>query len=118
MKKLLLIFSIFGALVSSAIAQQSPDNVPIQPQDRNLKILYKPRPGWPDTSGCFQGTVILRIQFLANGKLGTIQVVKGLPLGASKKAVEAAERIQFLPAIKNGSPVTVYKQVEFSFSIY
>ncbi len=118
MKTFLLLFSIFTASVSTAAAQQSSDSVPIESQDRNLKILYKPKPGWPDTAACFQGTVILRIQFLAIGKLGTIQVVKGMPFGASKKAIEAAERIRFLPAIKDGNAITVYKQVEFSFSIY
>lgn len=118
MKTFLILFSIFTALVSTAVAQQSSDSVPIESQDRNLKILYKPRPAWPNRAACLQGIVILRIQFLDSGKLGNIRVIKGLTVEASKKAIEAAERIRFLPAIKDGNAITVYKQVEFSFSIY
>lgn len=89
--------------------------------DRPLRIVAKPRAGYPDQSHgsiCIQGTVILRITFLSTGEIGNIAIIKGLPLGLVDKAIEAAKRIQFQPAIKDGRFVSVTKQIEYSFSIY
>ena len=65
-----------------------------------------------------QGTVILRVTFLANGSIGGISAVKGLPNGLTEQAIAAARRISFEPAKINGSPQSVTKQIEYSFSIY
>ena len=87
---------------------------------QGLKILSKPRPGYTDaarTAG-IQGTVILRVTFNANGSIGTISPVKGLPSGLTEKAIAAARGISFEPAKRDGVGQTVTKQIEYSFSIY
>lgn len=90
--------------------------------DKPLRILKKPRPAYPvyESGGtiCVQGTVTLRVQFLASGKIGKISPISELPYGLTEKAIEAAEKIKFEPAIKNGKPITVTKSVQFSFTIY
>lgn len=85
-----------------------------------IKILSKPRPGYTDSArqANIQGTVILRVTFLANGSIGGISAVKGLPNGLTEQAIAAARRISFEPAKINGSPQSVTKQIEYSFSIY
>lgn len=85
-----------------------------------IKILSKPRPGYTDAArqNNIQGTVILRVTFLASGQVGSISPVKGLPNGLTEQAIAAARRINFEPAMRNGSPQTVTKQIEYSFSIY
>lgn len=86
-----------------------------------LVILEKPRAAYPDQSSgsvCVQGAVILRIQFLDTGEIGTISAVKRLPYGLTENAVEAAKKIKFEPAKKGGKAITVTRQVEYSFSIY
>jgi TonB family protein len=65
-----------------------------------------------------QGTVILRVTFLASGQVGSISPVKGLPNGLTEQAIAAARSIRFEPAKNNGVAQTVTKQVEYTFSIY
>ncbi len=86
----------------------------------SLKILSKPRPGYTDAARIsgVQGEVILRVTFLPNGKVGSISVVKGLSDGLTEQAVQAARRITFEPAMVNGRPQAVTKQVDYSFYIY
>lgn len=85
-----------------------------------IKILSKPRPGYTDAARTanIQGTVILRVTFMANGSIGSISPVKGLPNGLTEQAIAAARRISFEPAKVNGMGQTVTKQIEYSFSIY
>lgn len=87
---------------------------------QGLKIISKPRPGYTDSARTanIQGTVILRVTFLASGAIGSVSVVKGLPNGLSEQAIAAAKRINFEPAKVNGAGQTVTKQIEYSFSIY
>lgn len=85
-----------------------------------IKIISKPRPGYTDAArqNNIQGTVVLRVTFLASGQIGSVSVVKGLPNGLSEQAIAAAKRIAFEPAKVNGAAVPVTKQIEYSFSIY
>ncbi|MFN0280047.1 MAG: TonB family protein [Pyrinomonadaceae bacterium] len=85
-----------------------------------LKILSKPRPLYTDAArqANVQGTVILRVTFLASGQIGRIMAVKGLPNGLTEQAVAAARRITFEPAKRDGVPQTVTRQLEFPFTIY
>lgn len=85
-----------------------------------LKILAKPKPSYTDAArqAQVQGTVILRVTFLANGSIGSISPVKGLPNGLTEQAIAAARSMRFEPAKKDGQGQTVTKQVEYTFSIY
>jgi TonB family protein len=86
--------------------------------DTPLKILDKPRASYPTNGGCFQGKVVLRVTFLDSGEIGKISIISGLGNGATENAIEAAKKIKFIPAIKDGTPVSVTKPVEYVFSIY
>lgn len=65
-----------------------------------------------------QGSVVLSVVFTADGRITNIKVVRGLPDGLTEKAIEAAQRIKFQPAMKNGSPVSVRMSLEFNFAVY
>src|SRR6266498_931672 len=52
------------------------------------------------------------------GSITDIRVIRGLPDGLTEKAIEAAKKIRFNPAVKNGAPVSVRGQLEFSFNLY
>lgn len=89
--------------------------------DVSVKIISKPRAAYPKPEKgtmCAQGTVTLRVQFLETGEIGKIAVVSGMPNGFNECAIEAAKKINFKPAMKDGKPVTVTKQVQYSFSLY
>lgn len=91
------------------------------PSDRKpLRIISKPRAKYTDEaeSRCIQGTVVLRVTFFANGKVGNFKIIEGLDYGLSEQAIEAAKLIKFEPAIKNGKPVTIIKSVKYNFTIY
>jgi protein TonB len=85
-----------------------------------LKILSKPRPGYTDSArqNNVQGTVILRVTFLASGQVGSISAVKGLPNGLTEQAIAAARRINFEPKKVDGVGQPVTRQIEYTFSIY
>lgn len=86
----------------------------------DIRILSKPRPGYTDEArqNNVRGTVILRVTFLANGSIGSVSTVKGLPYGLTEKAIAAARNIRFTPPMRNGQAYTVNKVVHFNFTIY
>jgi TonB family protein len=85
-----------------------------------MKIVSKPRANYTDTArqNQVQGTVTLRVTFLASGQIGSISPVSGLPYGLTEQAIAAARSIRFEPQMVNGAPVSVTKQVQYSFTIY
>ncbi len=62
-----------------------------------------------------EGMVILEVVFLADGKIGHIQVLSGLPNGLTDQAIIAANQIKFNPQTNDGIPQTVIKPVKYSF---
>jgi len=87
---------------------------------KGLAIISKPKPGYTDAARTSntQGTVVLKVVFLASGQVGGVSVVKGLPNGLTEKAIEAAKRISFTPKMVDGVAQNVSRPVEFSFAIY
>lgn len=85
-----------------------------------LVIASKPRAAYTDAArqNNEQGTVLLRVTFLANGSIGNVEVVKSLGYGLTESAIAAVRQITFLPAQQNGVNMAVIRQVEFGFAIY
>jgi len=84
------------------------------------RVQSKPEPSYTERarSNGVIGTVVLRAVFASDGKVKYIIVVSGLPDGLTEKAVEAARRIKFLPATKDGRPVSMFFQLEYNFNLY
>jgi TonB family protein len=85
-----------------------------------LKVISKQRPNYTEEArqNNVQGTVRLRVTFLASGQIGAISTISGLPDGLTEQAIAAARQIQFEPAKRNGQPISVVKTVEYSFTLY
>jgi TonB family protein len=85
-----------------------------------MVITSKPRPNYTDEARTnnVQGTVRLRVTFLASGQIGSVSPVTTLPHGLTEQAIAAARNIRFEPMKVNGVPQNVTKQVEYTFSIY
>lgn len=83
-------------------------------------ILYKERAHYTEIArkNYVQGTVMLSAIFGADGQVTDIKVVRGLPDGLSRMAIESARKIRFQPAVKDGLPVSVRAQLEFNFALY
>lgn len=61
--------------------------------------------------------VLLRVEFLASRKVGTVDVISSSCSDPTNKeqAVNAARQIRFEPKIVDGKAVTVVKQIEYTF---
>jgi protein TonB len=64
------------------------------------------------------GKVVLSVEVLEDGSVGGITVVSGLGHGLDERAVAAARKGRFLPATRDGKPVTAMVKVEVTFDIY
>lgn len=86
----------------------------------SLKINYKPITSYTDAArrAGVSGTVTLLVGFNADGKIKHVLILNPLGYGLNEEAVKAAQNIRFNPATENGKPISVVKQVQYSFTIY
>lgn len=85
-----------------------------------FKLLSKPRPSYTDEArkNNIKGTVRVRVQFLANGQIGSVTPINSLGYGLTEKAIAAARSIQFEPPKRNGVAQATTKVIDFNFTIY
>jgi protein TonB len=82
---------------------------------------YCPRPEYSDQARLakYQGSVMLSVVVLANGKPGKIEILKGVGMGLDDKAIEAVRTWQFKPAIgRDGKPVATVVPIEVVFQLF
>jgi TonB family protein len=84
------------------------------------RITQKVEPSYTEEARKNQvsGVVVLRVVFALDGKVRGIRIIQGLPYGLTYRAVEAARKIKFIPAIVNGQPVSQFTQIEYNFNLY
>jgi TonB family protein len=83
-------------------------------------ILYREKAQYTEEArdNKIEGAVVLSAVFGADALIRDIEVVGGLPYGLTEKAIEAAKKIRFVPAMKDGKLVSVRGNIEFSFNLY
>jgi protein TonB len=88
--------------------------------DQRARLLAKPEPQYTEEARKNQvsGTVMLRAVFASSGEVVQIRALNTLPFGLTERAIAAARQIRFVPAVKNGQPVSVYMQLEYNFNLY
>ena len=84
------------------------------------RVLSKPEPTYTETARKNQitGTVVLRAVFSSNGSVTNISTIRGLSDGLTERAISAAKQIKFVPAQKDGRPVSMWMQLEYNFNLY
>ena len=65
-----------------------------------------------------KGEIVLSIEYRADGTIKVLKIVRGLGFGLDEQAVAAAQKIIFLPEIKDGTFVNMLSSLEFSFNLY
>jgi TonB family protein len=82
-------------------------------------ILSKPDPVYPAEARRqhIEGQVILSVLFGSSGSLQVLKVVQGLGYGMDQAATQAAERIHFKPAERDGRPVDSTALVHIIFQL-
>jgi len=82
-----------------------------------LRIISKEQPEYTEEARRrgIKGTVILSAVFTLDGQVTDIRVIRSLPYGLTEQAIEAAKRIRFEPAIRDGEPMSIRTKIEFDF---
>jgi TonB family protein len=121
----LIITTTFVLVLQSVVLSQSQNNNSAQSEkiylynevDEIFKIKEKPKAIYTDEArqNGIQGTVLLKVVLKSSGKVEVTEVLSGLPHGLSKSAINAARKIKFEPAKKNGQKVSVSMKVEYYF---
>ena len=88
--------------------------------NQKVRLAMKPEPSYTEDArqNLIAGTVVLKCIFRYDGSVTDIRTVSGLPYGLTQKAIEAARRIRFIPAIKDGKHVSMWMQLEYNFNLY
>jgi protein TonB len=77
----------------------------------------KPRYTEPARRAGVQGVVILEAIIDERGNVSNVRVLRGLPMGLDREAVEAVKQWKYRPALLNGRPVRVYFTLTVTFTI-
>ncbi|MHC8322953.1 energy transducer TonB [Pseudomonas sp. GB2N2] len=89
------------APVAAPAPPAPPTPAPVTPASANAAYLKNPAPEYPSLAvrRGWEGTVLLRVKVLANGKPGDIQIQKGSGREAlDEAAINAVKRWSFVPA--------------------
>ena len=88
--------------------------------DQRPRLLSKPEPQYSEEARRNQisGTVVLTAVFSSGGEVVQIRALNALPFGLTERAITAAQQIKFIPAMKDGRPVSVYMHLEYNFNLY
>lgn len=84
-----------------------------------VTILYKPKPRYSGEGleHKIQGDVVLEVIFLASCQMKVTRVVSGLGFGMDDEAIQAAQRIRFTPAMRDGKPVDSPARIRIEFRL-
>ena len=84
------------------------------------KLLSQPRAVYTDEArkNQVQGIVKLAIEWGTDGEIKFIFPYKTLPYGLTENVIEAAKKVVYEPAKRNGKPISFVSTLEYSFSIH
>jgi TonB family protein len=87
---------------------------------QRAQITFKPQPEYTEDArkNQIQGVVRIQMVLAADGTVKSVRAVSSLPHGLTEKALQAAKRIQFIPAKKDDRNVSQWVTVEYNFRIY
>jgi TonB family protein len=90
-----------------------------QPTATSIEILSKPSAQYTSEARQMkvQGDVVLRVTFMASGRVVVQGVVRGLGHGLDEEARRVAEQIRFRPATRNGQPVDTTTTITIGFQM-
>jgi TonB family protein len=111
-----------GRTVSQYVTLEYNFNIEIYYNENEVTkravILEKPAPEYTAEARANRasGKVVLNVLLTSYGVVSVISVERAMPYGLTEKAVEAARRIRFTPAEKDGRAVAQLATVEYDFA--
>jgi TonB family protein len=93
---------------------------PVREVQSKAIILFKLPATYTDEarSRKLRGTVVLDAILRATGEVTDIRIRRGLGGGLDEQSIEATKAIGFVPAVKDGKPVSQRIMLEYNFNIY
>jgi TonB family protein len=87
--------------------------------DRKPRVIYKVEPEYTEDARekKIEGTVVLTLTVDHQGLPQNIQVKRALYPSLDQSAIEAARKMRFQPAMKDGQPASTVITVEFHFDV-
>lgn len=109
-------FGDAGIVASSGPKAKAPEVVA---KTLPAQITFKPQPTYTEEGRKLkiEGEVLLDVVFSATGQIRVVKVVRGLGHGLDESAVQAAQKIQFKPALKDGHPSDFEAVLHISFQL-
>jgi TonB family protein len=97
----------------------APNRASLVDVTRRAVIVSKPDPLYTDEARHHgtTGEVRLRVLLDSSGSVARIEPLMTLPDGLTESATEAARRIEFIPAEKDGRPVSQFATVSYRFDV-
>lgn len=83
-------------------------------------ILYREKASYTEEARRLgvQGVIVIQVIFDVSGKLKYPLVLRSLGHGLDEAALRAAAKIRFTPPMRNGKPVSVVGNLEYTFNLY
>jgi len=113
-----IIFDVPGKSPKDLSPKRQVTLIDDQPEGlKPITLLYKEMLEYTEIARInrLKGPIVLSALFMANGALSGIKVVRGLPDGLTRRAINVMKRVRFTPASLNGDPVSVRGNIEFDF---
>ena len=106
--------------LDSTTNQAAPTILSGRDVTRKVRVASKPEPHYTEEARKhgITGTVVLRAIFSSSGAVTNIHATATLPDGLTEMATEAARKIRFIPAIKDGRFVSMWLELQYNFNLY
>lgn len=120
--RLLTAVFMAGAMATAAAAQDTGNVYKKGDEGLTMPAVVKEvKPSYTDAAKRerIQGSVTLEVVVLKDGTVGEVVVTRSLDqtYGLDEQAVKAARQWQFKPGKKDGQPVPVRVELEFTFTL-
>lgn len=87
--------------------------------DTKVRLMNQPEPVYTAAARKHEvtGMVVLKAVFSSTGIVSNFEIIQGLPYGLTESAIQAARKIKFVPATKDGKKVAMWMQLEYNFNL-
>lgn len=106
---------------STAVTQPAAD-LPLTGREvtQKARVLDKPEPTYTEAArkAGVTGTVVMRCVFGSDGQVRSLVMIRALGYGLTARAAQAARRIKFTPATKDGKQVSMWIELQYNFNLF
>jgi TonB family protein len=108
-----------AGIMQAAVQGQNQPTPPAAGSASEPVVVSQVQPQYTDEARAarVQGTVELRATIREDGTVDSVRVIKGLGYGLDEAAIAAVEQWKFIPAKKDGKPVSAYVGLLVNFAL-